>query len=59
MLSGIFTEYHFSKYDKNNADVSLQDVIRLVHPKPKTEEQQALYRKIAKGQLDSADTWKP
>ena len=52
-----FSEYHFAKYDRNNADISMRDVIRLVHPKPETEEQQALYRKIAKGELDSADTW--
>lgn len=52
-----FSEYQFSKYDRNNADVSMQDVIRLVHPKPQSEEQQILFRKISKGELDSADTW--
>lgn len=52
-----FSEYHFAKYDRNNADISMQDVIRLVHPKPETEEQQVLYRKISKGELESADTW--
>jgi len=52
-----FTEYQFSKYDRNNSETTMQDVIRLVHPKPETEYQKLLYRKIAKGQLESADTW--
>ena len=51
-----FNEYGFSKYDKASASVSMRDVIRLVHPKPE-KEQEVLYKKIAKDELESADTW--
>ena len=51
-----FNEYGFSKYDRNNSAVTMKDVIRLVHPKP-TNDNKELYRKIAKDELTSADTW--
>ena len=52
-----FDEYGFAKYDKGSASVSMQDVIRLVHPKTKDRERKKLHAKIAKGELGSADTW--
>ncbi len=52
-----FNKYQFQKYYGENNDVSMQDVFRLVHPKPVTEEQKSLYRDIAKGTLGPAETW--
>jgi hypothetical protein len=52
-----FNRYQFQKYNGANNDVSMQDVFRLVHPKPVTEEQKSLYKDIAKGTLGPADTW--
>lgn len=51
-----FNEYGFSKYNGNNNTVTMRDVIRLVHPKP-SEDKKELYRKIARDELQSADTW--
>ena len=59
-LSEVFHRFHrhnFAKYDRNNANVTLQDVIRLVHPVPITEEEKSLYKDIAKDTLGSANTW--
>ena len=52
-----FNKYQFAKYNGANNDVSMQDVFRLVHPKPITDEQRSLYKDIAKGTLEPADTW--
>jgi 60 kDa SS-A/Ro ribonucleoprotein len=52
-----FNKYQFQKYNGANNDVSMQDVVRLVHPKPVNEEHRSLYRDIAKGTLGPADTW--
>jgi 60 kDa SS-A/Ro ribonucleoprotein len=52
-----FNEYQFNKYDRYDAATSLQDVIRLVHPKSKDEKVNALYKKIATATQDKASTW--
>lgn len=51
-----FNEYHFAKYNRQKV-VKLRDVLLMVHPKPKNEEQSALYKKIAKKVLLTPDTW--
>jgi len=51
-----FNEYHFAKYNRQNA-VKLRDVLLMVHPKPKNEEQSALYKKIVSKELLTPDTW--
>lgn len=51
-----FDEYQFSKYNRD-ADVSLRDALFLVHPKAKSEEQQAVFNKIAAKDLAVAYTW--
>jgi 60 kDa SS-A/Ro ribonucleoprotein len=38
-----FDSYQFIKYNGKSDEVSLGDIIRLVHPKPETTEQQALF----------------
>ena len=52
-----FDEYQFAKYDRDNLEVKLRDALFLVHPKPKGEQQQALFDKIANRQLATPYTW--
>lgn len=54
---GPFSEYTFAKWDKNSAAVSLRDALFLCHPKPKTSEQEVLFKKIANKELKTPDTW--
>lgn len=51
-----FKEYHFAKYDRDNA-VKLRDALFLVHPKPANDERAALYKRIAERSLATPDTW--
>ena len=53
---GNFNEYHFAKYDRDNA-VKLRDALFLVHPKPATSDREALYKRIAERSLVTPDTW--
>ena len=52
-----FKTYHFSKYAGKNNEVSMRDVLRLVHPKPVSREQEQLYNAIVNEKLAPADTW--
>ena len=51
-----FDEYQFAKYNRD-ADVKLRDALFLVHPSPKSEEQQVIFNKIAKDELTTPYTW--
>jgi hypothetical protein len=51
-----FDEYQFAKYNRP-AQVTLKDALFLVHPKAKSEDQQAIFNKIVKDDLDSPYTW--
>jgi 60 kDa SS-A/Ro ribonucleoprotein len=51
-----FNEYGFAKYNRD-ADVKLRDVMFLAHPKPRTEEQKALFSRIASDTLATPETW--
>jgi len=51
-----FDAYQLAKYDRAKS-VRLRDVLFLVHPKPKDEEQQALWNALAEGKLTPPDTW--
>lgn len=54
-----FDEYQIAKYarhDKGEA-VKFRDVMRLVHAKPDSEEQNALFGRILRQELAIADTW--
>lgn len=51
-----FDEYQFAKYNRD-ASVKLKDALFLVHPKAKDDEQQALFDKIAKDELQTPYTW--
>lgn len=52
-----FDEYQFAKYDRGGLEVKLRDALFLVHPKPKDEQQQALFDKIVNRQLEVPYTW--
>lgn len=52
-----FNEYQFAKYDNQRRSVKLCDVMALVRPKPQTEEQAALFKRIASNTMKTPDTW--
>lgn len=51
-----FDEYRLAKYDRNGA-VKLRDVLRIARPKPETDEQSALFKRVTKRSLKTPDTW--
>ncbi len=51
-----FSEYSLSKYDRSGP-IKLRDVLRLVRPKPKDEEQSALWKRVKDRTLAVPDTW--
>lgn len=53
---GKFDEYRLAKYDRDGA-IKLRDVLRLVRPTPKDEEQSALWRRVKERTLKTPDTW--
>ena len=52
-----FDGYQLAKYKGSKAVIKLKDVLRLVHPKPKNEEQSALFVRLDYDNLEPADTW--
>jgi 60 kDa SS-A/Ro ribonucleoprotein len=51
-----FDEYQFAKYNRAG-EVKLKDALFLVHPKASNENQQAVFNKIAKDELEVPYTW--
>lgn len=51
-----FDEYQFAKYNRDGT-VKMRDALFLVHPKPKSEGQQAIFDKIVSDTLEKAFTW--
>jgi hypothetical protein len=51
-----YDEYQMAKWGRK-PPITLRDVIRLCHPKPKDEEQAALWKKVVDGTLETPDTW--
>lgn len=52
-----FNEYQLAKWNKNSAAVKLRDVMFLTHPKPQSEAQAELFKRIASNTLETPDTW--
>lgn len=52
-----FDEYSLKKNDSNKASVKLKDVIKIVHPRPKTSERSDLYKRALEGTLKTPETW--
>lgn len=51
-----FDAYQFAKYDRDN-QVKLRDVMQLVHPKPRSQPQTAMFEQILTRTLPTPDTW--
>jgi len=51
-----FPEYSLAKYNRDK-DVTLKDVMFLSHPKPKNQEQAALWKRLIDGKMKTPDTW--
>jgi len=51
-----FNAYSLAKYDRDG-EVKLRDVLRIVHPKPKSPEQAALWKQVLERTLTPPDTW--
>lgn len=51
-----FDEYRLAKYDRDGR-FKLRDVLRLVHPRPLSPEQAALWGRVIKRELATPDTW--
>ena len=52
-----FDEYQLAKYNGGKRSLKLRDVLRITHPTPKTQEMNALFRKILDGTLETPYTW--
>lgn len=52
-----FNEYSLAKWDKNSAAIKLRDVMFISHPKPENKAQEELFQRIAKGTMETPDTW--
>jgi len=52
-----FDEYQLQKWNKSSAGVKLRDVIRVLRPKPSSEERSDLYRRANTGDLATPETW--
>lgn len=52
-----FDRYSLSKYANRDGQVKMRDVLFLVHAKPKDDEQAALWKELAAGELTAPDTW--
>ena len=51
-----FDEYQLAKWDRPG-DITLRYVMQLVHPKPKNEQQSALFNRLRCNRLKTPDTW--
>lgn len=52
-----FDEYQFAKYSGKNVKIKPRDVMFLTHPKPRTTEEEELFRRIADDKLRTPNTW--
>ena len=51
-----FSEYQISKYNRPDA-IKLKDVLFMVHPKPKDDDQQKVWDRLVEDKLTIPDTW--
>lgn len=52
-----FNEYQLQKYNNRRRMAKLVDVMRLVHPRPKSAEQSATFRRLRDNKLATPETW--
>ena len=51
-----FDAYQLAKYNRE-VPVTIKDVLRLVHPRPRDEAQSALWKSLLEDRLEPPDTW--
>ena len=51
-----FNAYQLAKYNRDGV-IKLRDVLFICHAKPKDSEQEAIWKKLVDGTLESPDTW--
>lgn len=51
-----FDEYQLSKYNRDNP-IKLRDILFMCHAKPFNDEQDAIWKRLIKDELATADTW--
>ena len=51
-----FDEYSLAKYN-GDKEVKLRDIVCLVHPKPRDEEQCDMFKRVLEGKLKTSATW--
>lgn len=52
-----FDAYQLGKYNKDDVEVKMRDVMFMTHPKPEDEGQEEVFDKLANGTLESPETW--
>lgn len=53
-----FDEYSFAKYNRGGKGaITFKDAIRLVHPKPKDDQQKEIFKRIVEDNLTTPETW--
>lgn len=51
-----FDRYQLAKYNRPKA-ITLRDVMFMVHPKPRNDEQETAFKALAEGNMTPPDTW--
>jgi 60 kDa SS-A/Ro ribonucleoprotein len=54
-----FNEYQFAKYDRPSREFQYRDLLNLVHPKPRDDTRESIFRSIAYGELDDHEEVQP
>ena len=52
-----FDEYALAKYKGTSKGLSIRDILRLVHPKPTSKDQEILFGKVINNELQTPYTW--
>lgn len=52
-----FDAYQFRKYQAGKGSIKFTDVMRVVHPTPKDDEQSIIFKQIMEGTLPQIETW--
>ncbi len=52
-----FDEYTLAKYKGDSKSVKMRDILCLCRPRPKTHEQEALWKRCLEGTLETPETW--
>jgi hypothetical protein len=52
-----FDGYQLAKYKGEGNKVKLVDALNMIHPRPKDDGQDAIFKKLTEGTLKSKDTW--